>query len=353
VTFESRLASAGWAVALIGILSVALMSAKVLGPNDRSAQAGHRLNDIRRRGFLTCGVWPEVAGFSQRDGKGRYVGFDVDMCRALSAAIFGTPDKIKYVESSTVQGFLQSRDVDVVSRRLTWELQREGALGLLFGPIMFYDGQSFLVPRKLGITSVRQLSGMSICVRPVSRSEVTFQLYFRTHALDVKNVPLRSVDDLADAFASGRCQAYTEDASMLGAVRSKLPNAGDFSILAEQISKEPLAQIVRKGDDQFFDVLRWTVFALIQAEELGVTSKNTDEMLQSKDLETKRLLGVIPGNGKALGLNERWAYNVIKTLGNYGEIFERNVGTQSAIGMERGLNRLWTSGGLLYAPPLR
>jgi general L-amino acid transport system substrate-binding protein len=218
---------------------------------------------------------------------------------------------------------------------------------------MFYDGQGFMVRRKLGITSVRQLSGKSVCVQPVSRSEVTFELYFRAHGLELNKVPLDSTEDVGKAFGSGQCQAYTADASMLGAIRSKLPKAGDFSILAEQISKEPLAQLVRKGDDHFFDLLRWTIFASIQAEELGVTSKNVDQMLQSKQLEVKRLLGIIPGNGKALGLDERWAYNIIKTLGNYGEMFERNVGMHCGIRLEGGLNRLWTAGGLMYAPPLR
>jgi general L-amino acid transport system substrate-binding protein len=347
----SRVALAGLAVALIAILVFVLVRAGMLGTNERSG--GERLSDIRRRGYLTCGVWPEVAGFAQKDAQGQYSGLEVDMCRALSAAIFGTPDKIRFVESETVDGFLESSDVDVVSRRLTWELQREAALGLLFGPIIFYDGQSFLLPNKLGITSARQLSGASICVLAVSHSEVAFELYFKAHALELKKVPLQSADDFAAAFASGQCQAYTADASMLGSIRSKLPNAGEFSILAEHITKEPLAQLVRKGDDAFFDLVRWTVFASIQAEELGVNSRNIDDMLRSRNLEVKRLLGVIPGNGKALGLDERWAYNIIKTLGNYGEIFERNVGMQSSIKLERGLNRLWTAGGLMYAPPLR
>ena len=324
-----------------------------MGPTGGAAGAGHRLDDIRRRGFLTCGVWPEVAGFSQKNGPESYTGLDVDMCRALSAAIFGTPDKVRFVETSTVERFLQSTDVDLVSRRLTWELRREGSLGLLFGPIMFYDGQGFLVPRRLGITSIRQLSGRNICVRPVSHTEVTLEHYFRAQGLDLRKVPLDTAADLGAAFAGGRCHAYTHDATMLGAIRTRLPRPRDYSILSQQITKEPLAQIVRKGDDEFFDVLRWTVFAVIQAEELGVTSNNVDDMLQSDNLDIKRLLGVVPGNGKALGLDERWAYDVIKSLGNYGEMFDRNVGMPSPVGMERGLNRLWTSGGLMYAPPLR
>jgi general L-amino acid transport system substrate-binding protein len=316
-------------------------------------EAGHRLDDIRRRGFLTCGVWPMVAGFSERDSATGYAGLDVDICRALSAAIFGTPAKVTFVEAPSVQSFLQSNNIDVVSRRLTWELQREGSLGLLFGPVMFYDGQGFLVPRRLGIASTQHLAGRSICVEPQSRSEVTLRLYFNSRGLDLKMVPLDSTDDLGLSFASGRCEAYTADVSLLGDIRHKLAGGGDFTILAEQISKEPLAQIVRKGDDHFFDVLRWTVFAAIEAEELGVTSRNVDAMLSSSDLEVKRLLGVIAGNGSALGLDEKWAYNVIKTVGNYGEMFDRNIGARSTIKMERGLNRLWNAGGLMYAPPLR
>ena len=348
----SRLAFGTLAVALLGIFLFALRTAN-LGEAGRGADEGDRLDDIRSRGFLTCGVWPEVAGFSQRDEQGSYTGFDVDICRALAAAIFETPDKIQFVEAATVQEFLELEDVDVVSRRLTWELEREGALGLLFGPITFYDGQSFLVPRELGITRVEQLSGKNICVRPVSRSEVTLELHFRAKTLEMNKVLLDSTDELSDAFASGQCQAFTEDVSMLGAIRSTLAEADAFSILPEQISKEPLAQLVREDDDRLYDVLRWTVFALIRAEELGVTSENVDEMLESTDLEIKHLLGVIPGNGEALGLDERWAYNVIRALGNYGEMFERNVGMNSPIRMERGPNALWTSGGLMYAPPLR
>jgi len=320
------------------------------------ADAGPRLDAIKRRGHLVCGVEPIVAGFAEVDAQGRYRGLDVDVCRALSATIFGTPDKIKYVTVLSVAHFLKTGEIDVVSRRLTWELQREGPLGLLFGPITFYDGQGFLVSKKLGVTSPRQLGGVTMCVAGGTVFEFNAGVFFGTRALELKKIVLESphkYDEIGEALTTGRCQAYTGDVSDLGAIRSKLPKAGDFDILSEQISREPLAPLVRQDDPQFFTILRWTIFALINAEELGVTSKNIDEMRKSANLEVQRLLGVVPGNGKALGLSETWAYNAIKALGNYGEIFERNVGQGSPIKLERGLNRLSTNGGLMYAPPLR
>lgn len=328
----------------------------MLGLVATTAQAGPRLERIERRGFLTCGVEPAVPGFAEVDGQGRYRGLDVDVCRALSAAIFGTPDKVKYVPALALTEFLRTDEIDVVSRRLTWALRREGPPGVLFGPITFYDGQGFLVSKKLGVTTPRQLAGIEMCVAGGTVFEFHVGSYFAAHTLELKKLVLESparFDEIADALSTGRCRVYTADVSELGAIRSKLARPGDFEILTEHISREPLAPLVRQDDAQFFKVLRWTIFALINAEELGVTSRNVNEMTKSANVDVQRLLGVVPGNGKALGLSETWAFNVIRTLGNYGELFEKNVGRDSPLKLDRGLNRLSTAGGLMYAPPLR
>ena len=320
-----------------------------------TAFAASRLEQIQRRGFLTCGVEPAVAGFAEVDAQGRYRGLDVDICRALAAAIFGTPGKVKFIRVSTVAEFLRTDAVDVVSRRLTWELRREG-LAVLFGPITFYDGQGFLVSKALKAADPRQLGGVEMCVAGGTNFEFNAGAYFREHGLDLKKVILESstnAANIAAALTTGRCHAYTADVSELGSIRSKLPRLADFEILPQQISREPLAPLVRADDARFFAALRWTIFALINAEELGVTSKNVEGMRKSENVDIQRLLGVLPGNGKALGLSEAWAYDAIKAVGNYGEIFERNVGRDSSIKLERGLNRLSTAGGLMYAPPLR
>jgi general L-amino acid transport system substrate-binding protein len=316
-----------------------------------------RVPRIRQRGALVCGVSPGVAGFAQVDDQGRYRGFDVDICRALSAAIFGTPDRVRYEQASSVEQFLLAPDIDVVSRRLTWSLQREG-MGLLFGPVIFYDGQGFLVPTRLRVQAVRQLSNLGICVVAGGLSESSLTRYFRSRHLALRKILIRSTARLGgeflDAeFSAGRCDAFTADLSELGSLRSSMRKPDDFRILDEQISKEPLAQLVRQSDADLFNVLRWTIFAMISAEELGVTAANVSEMAKGTDPDVKRLLGATPGNGQALGLDEAWAANVIKAVGNYGETFDRNVGARSPIKLPRGLNRLWTAGGLMFAPPLR
>jgi general L-amino acid transport system substrate-binding protein len=242
--------------------------------------------------------------------------------------------------------------MDVVSRRLSWTLEREGR-GLLFGPVMFYDGQGFLVSSTLQIKTLRQVPSARICVVPGAENEFNLNAYLRAHKLPFEKVLIRSLDQVEAELTSGRCNVLTADISELGSVRATMQNGDEFEILQEQISKEPLAQLVRQGDDQFFNILRWTVFAMIAAEELGITSANVDAMATSENLDVKRLLGVVPGNGRALGLDERWAANIIRAVGNYGEAFERNVGAGSRVRLERGLNALWTNGGLMYAPLLR
>ncbi len=317
-----------------------------------AACADSRLDRVRQRGFLVCGVSPEFVGFARVDDQGHYAGFDVDLCRAVAAAIFGTAEPVRFVAAASVEDFLRSTDIDIVSRRLTWSLQREG-LGLLFGPVTFYDGQGFLVPRARQIKTLGELANARICVVPGNIIEFNLNEYFHSHNIAYTKVLLQSLEQAEEAFSGGRCEALTADMSELGSVRSLMRQAETFDILPEQISKEPMAQVVRQGDDQFFNILRWTVFALIAAEELGVTSGNVQEQMSSADFDAKRLLGVVPGNGRALGLDERWAANVIKSVGNYGEIFERNVGMQSPVRFERGLNGLWTAGGLMYAPLFR
>jgi general L-amino acid transport system substrate-binding protein len=296
-------------------------------------------------------VAPGVAGFAQVDGQGRYRGLDVDVCRAISAAVFGTPDNVRYERALSVEQFQGTPDIDLVSRRLTWSLQREG-MGLLFGPVMFYDGQGFLVPAKFPAQQIRQLSDTPVCVVAGALSESNLTIYFRSRQLTLQKRLIQASQVEAELTA-GRCAAFTADVSELGSLLSAMQKPSDFRILPEQISREPLAQLVRSTDVDLFEVLRWTIFAMIRAEELGVTSANVAQMAKSSEPDVRRLLGVTPGNGKALGLDEAWAYNVVKTVGNYGECYERNVGMASPIKLPRGLNALAASGGLMFAPPLR
>ena len=328
----------------------------VLWLTGTAAFAGPRLDLIRKRGYLTCGVEPAVAGFAEVDGQGRYRGFDVDVCRAVAAAIFGTAEKTRFIQVSNVADFLKNDQIDIVSRRLTWELRREGPLPILFGPITFYDGQGFLVAGSARATSSQQLSGIPLCVAGGTNFEFTVGSHFQERKLALNKVVLESASDfsaVAAALSSGRCRAYTADVSELGAIRARLPRPMDFEILNEQMSREPLAPLVRQDDPQLFVILRWAIFALINAEELGVTSQNLEAMRKSENVDIQRLLGVVPGNGKALGLSESWAYDVIKEVGNYGEMFDKNIGRDSSLKLDRGLNRLAKDGGLMYAPPLR
>jgi general L-amino acid transport system substrate-binding protein len=320
------------------------------------AQAGPTLDKVKQAGQISCGVPTGIAGFAAPDNQGRWSGFDIDVCRALSAAIFGTADKVKYVPLTAQQRFtaLQSGEVDVLSNNTTNTLQRDTALGLNFAPVVFYDGQGFMVPKKLGVKSAKELNGATICVAPGTTTELNLADYFRSNKMDFKPVVIEKVDELYAAFFSGRCDVITGDASGLAAQRiGRASNPDDYVVLPDRISKEPLAPVVRHGDDEWNDIVRWVVYALIEAEEKGVTQKNVDEMLKNEDPGIKRMLGVTPGMGKALGLDEKWAYNEIKLVGNYGEIFDRTLGKDTELKFERGLNDLWTRGGLMYAIPIR
>jgi len=321
-----------------------------------SAQAGPTLDKVKQSGQISCGVPTGIAGFAAPDSHGRWAGFDVDVCKALSAAIFGNVDKVRYVPLTAQQRFtaLQSGEVDLLSNNTTDTLQRDTALGLNFAPVVFYDGQGFMVPKKLGVKSSKDLNGATICVQPGTTTELNLADYFRANKMEFKPVVIEKRDEALNAFFSGRCDVFTGDSSALTADRlSQAPNPDDYVILPERISKEPLAPVVRHGDEEWNDIVRWVVYALIDAEEKGITSKNVDDMLKSEDPNIKRMLGVTPGAGKALGLDEKWAYNAIKLVGNYGEIFDRTLGKDTELKFERGLNDLWTRGGLLYALPIR
>lgn len=334
---------------LQGLFIVVVLSAWTL-----SAAAG-TLDEVKARGYLTVGVNGQVFGFSMPDEKGQWKGLDVDTARAIAAAVFGDATKIKFVPLTAVQRLpaLQSKEVDVLCRNTTQTLLRETTNGLNFAHVNFYDGQGFMVPKKLGIKSAKELSGATVCVLPGTTTELNAADFFRKNNLQWKPVVIEQTTELNKAFFSGRCDVLTSDVSQLAGHRAVAPNPRDYVILPEVISKEPLAPVVRHGDDQWFDIVNWTVMALIQAEEFGISSKNVDEMLKSTDPEIQRFLGVTPGLGAALGLDDKWAYNIIKQVGNYGEIFERNVGPQTSLAMERGLNALWTKGGLMYAAPFR
>lgn len=321
----------------------------------KSGEAGTTLMTVKNRGMLKVGVNGGVFGFSMPDKTGAWKGLDVDTARAISSAIFGNPDKVEYIPLTAVQRLpaLQSKEIDVLCRNTTQTLTRETTNGLNFVHVNYYDGQGFLVPKKLGVKSAKELKGATICVLPGTTTEMNAADYFRKTSLPWKPVVIENTAELNKAFFAGRCDCLTSDASQLAAQRSVSPNPDDYVLLPEIISKEPLAPVVRHGDDQWYDIVNFTVMALINAEEMGITSANVDEMMNSNDPQVKRFLGVTPGMGKALGLDDKWAYNIIKQVGNYGEIFERNVGVNTALGLERGLNALWTKGGLMYAAPFR
>jgi general L-amino acid transport system substrate-binding protein len=330
-------------------VSVAVM---VLGAGIASAGT---LDDVKAKGFVQVGVNGQLAGFGIPDEKGEWKGLDVDTGRAIAAAVFGDAKKIKYVPLTAVQRFtaLQSGEVDVLCRNATVTLTRDTALGLDFAQVNYYDGQGFLVPKKLNIKSAKQLDGATVCVLPGTTTEQNVADYFRAKNMKMKPVVIESNAELNKAFFAGRCDCLTSDASQLAGARSVAPNPSDYIILPDIISKEPLAPAVRHGDNQWKDIVNWTVMAMIEAEELGVTSQNVDEMLKSTNPSVQRFLGVVPGNGKALGLEENFAYNIVKQVGNYGEVFERNVGAKTPLALERGLNALWTNGGLMYSFPFK
>ncbi|MCE2968829.1 MAG: amino acid ABC transporter substrate-binding protein [Burkholderiales bacterium] len=321
------------------------------------AFAGKTLDAIKARGQVVCGVNTGLAGFSQADSNGNWSGLDVDICRAIAAAVLGDGNKVKWVPLNAQQRFaaLQSGEIDVLSRNTTWTLTRDASLGMFFTGVTYYDGQGFMVPANGKIKSAKQLKGATVCVQSGTTTEKNLTDFSRANNLGIKPVVFEKVEAATGAYFAGRCQAYTTDASGLASVRNKeAKNPADHIILPELISKEPLGPSVRRGDDEWFTIVKWVVFGLVEAEEYGITQANVlAEKAKSQDPVVMRILGTSEDTGKLLGLDRDWMVNAIRTTGNYGEIFERNVGPKSPLGLPRGVNNLWSKGGIMYAPPVR
>ncbi|SHN14969.1 amino acid ABC transporter substrate-binding protein [Roseibium suaedae] len=336
------------------ILPLALGAAMGIVASAAAAQAG-TLDDVKAKGFIQCGVSQGLPGFSNPDAQGNWTGLDVDLCRAVSAAVFGTPDNVKYSPLSAKERFtaLQSGEIDILSRNTTWTLSRDTSLGLNFAGVNYYDGQGFMVRKDLGVASALELSGASVCTQTGTTTELNIADYFRSNNMPYEVVAFEKLEEVVKAYDAGRCDVFSNDASGLYATRLTLTNPGDHIVLPEIISKEPLGPVVRHGDDQWFDVVKWTHNAMLNAEELGVTSANVEEMKSSDNPEVKRLLGVEGAFGEMLGLPNDWVVAIVKNVGNYGESFDRNVGPNTPLAISRGLNALWKDGGIQYAAPIR
>jgi len=318
-----------------------------------NAAAQSTLDSVRAKGFLQCGVSTGIAGFSAPDAKGVWRGIDVDVCRAIAAAVFGDAAKVRYTALTTQQRFtaIQSGEVDILSRNTTWTLARDTTLGLNFVGVNYYDGQGFMVPKKLNIKSAKQLNGATVCIQPGTTTELNVADYFRANKMSFKPVVIEKLEEVLNAYFSGRCDVFTTDHSGLISLRgSRAAKPDDHVILPEIISKEPLGPAVRHGDDRWFDIVKWSMFAMIEAEELGLSSKSIDKEASSANPTIQRFVGGTGDIGKMLGLDNKWALNIVKQVGNYAESFDANL---KPLGFERGLNRLWNQGGLMYAPPIR
>ena len=313
------------------------------------------LQTVKDRGYLICGVNAGLPGFSAADEEGNWTGLDVDFCRAVSAAVFGDADKVEYIGLNSAQRFptLASRSIDILSRNTTWTISRDVNLMFEFAGVSYYDGQGFLVPVDLGITSATELDGAFVCITPETTSELNLNDYFAENNMQYKPIPVEGNKEAKAKLFASECDVFTTDASGLASARAGADNPEDWIVLPEIISKEPLGPLVRQGDQEWEDVVRWTLFAMINAEEMGITSKNVDEMLTSKSKEVKRLLGEDGYMGPMLGLGMKFGYNIIKQVGNYGESFNKNIGPGTPLNLERGLNNLWNNGGILYVPPFR
>ena len=319
-----------------------------------AAASAQTLKAVKDRGSLICGVSQGLPGFSNPDDKGNWTGFDVDFCRAIAAAVFNDSTKVKFTPLSAKDRFepLKTGDIDLLSRNTTWTLARDVSYGNFAG-VTYYDGQGFMVRKALKVNSALELNGASVCTQTGTTNELNLADYFRANNMKYEVIAFGTGDETVKAYEAGRCDAFTTDISQLFAEKLKLANANDHVILPEVISKEPLGPLVRHGDDQWFDVVKWTHYAMINAEELGVSSKNVDEALKSNLPEIRRLLGVEGNFGEQLGLSKDWVVRILKQSGNYGEVFDRNLGPGSRLGISRGVNRLWTKGGIQYAPPVR
>jgi general L-amino acid transport system substrate-binding protein len=308
-----------------------------------------------RRGAVLCGVNTDLPGFSSRDSSGKWSGFDVDFCRAISAAIFNDPGKVTYVPLEADERFreLQKRKVDVLFRNSTWSMSRETDFALHFAAVSYYDGQGFMLRRAKNIDTARELDGSKVCVQESTTTQLNLSDYFRANNMKYQEVKFAKADDLVKAYDSGQCDVFTADVSRLYAQRIKLAKPDDHLILADVISKEPLAPAVRQKDDDWLLLVKWTVYAMLNAEELGISSQNIDEALKSQKPEVRRFVGTEGKYGEDLGLTRDWAARIIRHVGNYGEVYERNVGSESKLAIPRGLNQLWSAGGIQYPPPIR
>jgi general L-amino acid transport system substrate-binding protein len=335
-------------------VSGALLCLGVSGATSQPA-ATQTLKAIKERGTLVCGVSQGIIGFSSPSDKGEWEGFDVDFCRALSAAIFNDASKVRFVPLSASDRFraLQSGDIDVLSRNSSWTMSRESDLGLVFAAVTYYDGQGFMVRRARNVNSALELDGSKVCVQTGTTTALNLGDYFLANGMKYEMISENSSDDMVKDYEANRCDVMTSDASQLYAERLKLAKPNDHIILPDIISKEPLGPVVRQGDPQWFNIVKWTHFAMIDAEEIGVSSKTIDEAMKSGKPDIKRLVGLEGNYGEQVGLTKDWAVRIVKLVGNYGEMFERNVGTKSRLGIPRGINELWTTGGIQYAPPIR
>jgi general L-amino acid transport system substrate-binding protein len=344
----------GWGRLSGSVLLTGLITAAAwVQPAAAQGSGSALLDAIKGRGQVLCGIAGNVPGFSLPDSKGVMKGLDADTCRAVTAAALGDVGKVKFVATTTQNRFtaLQSGEIDLLSRSTTWTLGREGNLGLEFAWVNYYDGTGFLVKTSTGVKSAKEMDGATICVQPGTSTELAINDYFRLNKMKFTPILIADLAEVQGAFLSGRCDAYSTDASALATFRfSQGPKANDLVLLPEIISKEPLGVMVRKGDDKWFDVVRWTFVAMITAEEKGITSANVDTFLNASDPDIRRLLGVEGDMGKALGLDNKWAYNVIKQVGNFSEVWDRNI---TPMGVPRGINNIWSKGGLQYAPPIR
>ncbi len=334
------------------LAALAAVALAVAGTHAARAQQS-TLAAVKAKGFVQCGVSTGLAGFSAPDSQGVWKGLDVDVCRAVAAAVFGDANKIKFTGLTATQRFtaLQSGEIDVLQRNTTWTLSRDASLGLDFTAVDYYDGQGFMVKASAGVKAAKDLDGATVCVQSGTTTELNLADYFRSHNMKLTPVVFEKLDDSFNAYLSGRCDAYTTDRSQLASLRaSQGPNAKDHMILPDVISKEPLAGAVRQGDSQWADIVRWSFFVMVEAEEYGVTSQNIDSLLTSTNPNIQRLVGATGGFGQMLGVSDKWSYNIIKQVGNYGESYDRNI---KPLGLERGVNNLWTKGGIMYAEPVR
>lgn len=338
------------------VLGIGLAGALGLLGLTSGAEAQQRtLDTVKSRGNLVCGVAPGAPGFAFPDDKGNWKGLDVDYCRAVASAIFGDPTKVSFKPLTAKERFtaLQSGEIDVLSRVTTWTMSRDTQMGLSFVGVTYYDGQGLMVPKKLGVKSAKELNGASVCVATGTTTELNLADYFRQNSMTYKPVVFEKADEVNAAYDSGRCDVYTTDQSGLYSQRLRLKSPEDHVVLPEIISKEPLGPVVRQGDFQWFSLAKWVYFALLNAEELGVDQKNVDEMSKSSNPEIRRLLGAEGEFGKSIGLDNDWVVKIVKGVGNYSEIYERNVGPDTPLKIARGVNNLWSKGGLQYAPPIR